>query len=144
MNRRTELLDVISRKLAPFVMVFGLYLVAYAHRSPGGGFQGGVVIASAVILLALGRDIYDVERLFPLRVLHFVEVFAFLLFLAVALGGALFWAGIFSYPPAGGQEQLGLPPRLILSALNALIGVKVGSGVTLLALTLFEDDRRRP
>ncbi|SIQ48741.1 multicomponent Na+:H+ antiporter subunit B [Alkalispirochaeta americana] len=144
MNRRTELLDVISRKLAPFVMVFGLYLIAYAHRSPGGGFQGGVVIASAVILLALGRDIYDVERLFPLRALHFVEVFAFFLVLLVALGGVFFWGGLFSYPPAAGSDRFWLPPRLVLSTLNALIGVKVGSGVTLLALTLFEDDRRRP
>lgn len=160
MKERTGLMDVISRKLAPFVMLFGLYLIAYAHRSPGGGFQGGVVIASAVILLALGRDIYDVERLFPLRALHLAEATAFLLILALALAGLAFGQEVFAYPsPMGtgmgtgpgtgsgsvaGQILNLVSPRRFLFAINLMIGLKVGGGVTLLVLTLFEDDRRRP
>jgi multicomponent Na+:H+ antiporter subunit B len=158
MKERTGLMDVISRKLAPFVMLFGLYLIAYAHRSPGGGFQGGVVIASAVILLALGRDIYDVERLFPLNALHLAEAVAFLFILALALAGLSLGQDVFAYPSAAGTAgaagaagssvagpiQFLLTPRRFLFAINLMIGLKVGSGVTLLVLTLFEDDRRRP
>lgn len=135
-------MDVISRKLAPFVMLFGLYLIAYAHQSPGGGFQGGVVIASAVILLGLGRDIYDVERVFPLSALHLAEALAFLFILVLAAAGLPLGNDVFAYP---GTENAGyLTPRRFLFAINVMIGLKVGGGVTLLILTLFEDDRRRP
>jgi multicomponent Na+:H+ antiporter subunit B len=135
--KRTQLLDVISRKLAPFVMLFGFYLIAYAYRSPGGGFQGGVVIASGVILLALGREIRDVERLFPIEALHAGEILAFAGILLVALAGLFVGGVILAYP--GGSA---LQARRFLFLLNLLIGLKVGAGVTLLSLTLFEDDRR--
>lgn len=136
--RRTQLLDVISRKLAPFVMLFGFYLIAFAHRSPGGGFQGGVVIASGVILLALGREIRDVERLFPIEALHSGEIAAFAGILVVAAVGLFLGGVILAYPEAEGS----LAPRRFLFVLNLLIGLKVGAGVTLLSLTLFEDDKR--
>lgn len=136
--KRTQLLDVISRKLAPFVMLFGFYLIAYAYRSPGGGFQGGVVIASGVILLALGREIRDVERLFPIGALHAGEIVAFTGILVVAAVGLLVGGVILAYPEAGSS----FGPRRFLFVLNLLIGLKVGAGVTLLSLTLFEDDKR--
>ncbi|RLE12077.1 hypothetical protein DRI96_05140, partial [Candidatus Aerophobetes bacterium] len=46
---------MVSRKLVPYILIFGLYLISYGHLSPGGGFQGGVVLASGIILLALAR-----------------------------------------------------------------------------------------
>jgi multicomponent Na+:H+ antiporter subunit B len=144
MRNRTGLMDVISRKLAPFVMLFGLYLIAYAHRSPGGGFQGGVVIASAVILLGLGREIYAVERVFPLAALHMAEAVAFLAILLLALAGLVVGDDVFAYPRAAGTLAPLLSPQRFLFTINLMIGLKVGGGVTLLALTLFEDDRRRP
>ena len=135
--RRTQLLDVISRKLAPFVILFGFYLIAYAYRSPGGGFQGGVVIASGVILLALGREIHDVERLFPISALHAGEIVAFLGILLVAVAGLLYGGVMLAYPPSGGEVA-----RRFLFVLTLLLGLTVGAGLTLLSLTLFEDDQR--
>lgn len=136
--KRTQLLDVISRKLAPFVMLFGFYLIAYAYRSPGGGFQGGVVIASGVILLALGREIRDVERLFPIEALHIAEILAFAGIILLAIIGIVVGGSALAYPAGGGVEG----PRRFLFLLNLLIGIKVGAGITLLSLTLFEEDRR--
>lgn len=136
--KRTQLLDVISRKLAPFVMLFGFYLIAFAYRSPGGGFQGGVVLASGVVLLALGREIHDVERLFPILAAHTVEIAAFIGILLVAGLGFVFGGGMLAYPALDG----GPTARQFLSLFNVLIGLKVGAGVTLLALTLFAEDRR--
>jgi multicomponent Na+:H+ antiporter subunit B len=136
--KRTQLLDVISRKLAPYVMLFGFYLIAFAHRSPGGGFQGGVVIASGVILLTLGREIHDVERLFPVAAVHVVEIAVFLGLLIAAGAGMVFGGGLLAYPDNLDSGTA----RWFLSLLNLLIGLKVGAGVTLLVLTLFEEDER--
>ena len=34
-----------------FIVVFGFYVIAHGHLSPGGGFQGGAIVASAFALL---------------------------------------------------------------------------------------------
>lgn len=49
---------VVSKLLIPFIVVFGFYVHFHGEYSPGGGFQAGVVLASALILYAL---IYGLE-----------------------------------------------------------------------------------
>jgi len=46
----------ISRQLVPFMQLFALYVVAHGHHSPGGGFQGGVILGASFILLAICYD----------------------------------------------------------------------------------------
>ncbi len=46
-----------SRLLIPFIQIFALYVVAHGHHSPGGGFQGGVVLGAAVILFAISQNL---------------------------------------------------------------------------------------
>ena len=41
-------------KFLPFALVFGLYIILFGTVSPGGGFQGGVIVASSALLLYLG------------------------------------------------------------------------------------------
>lgn len=45
-----------ARILAPFIQLFGLYVIVHGHYSPGGGFQGGVILGSVYILLSLAFD----------------------------------------------------------------------------------------
>ncbi|MFC1849356.1 Na(+)/H(+) antiporter subunit B [candidate division CSSED10-310 bacterium] len=45
------------RFLLPFIQLFALYVVAHGHHSPGGGFQGGVILGAAVILYAISHDL---------------------------------------------------------------------------------------
>ena len=42
-------------KFLPFALVFGLYIILFGTVSPGGGFQGGVIVASACLLIYLGH-----------------------------------------------------------------------------------------
>ena len=48
-----------SRFLSPYIMIFGLYVIFHGHYSPGGGFQGGALLAAAVLLIrvATGRRV---------------------------------------------------------------------------------------
>lgn len=41
------------RVVAPFVMTFGLFVTLHGADSPGGGFQGGVVLASVLVMIAI-------------------------------------------------------------------------------------------
>ena len=44
---------VIARMLIPFMFMFGFYVITHGELGPGGGFQGGVILAAGVILHAL-------------------------------------------------------------------------------------------
>ncbi|MFV1996094.1 MAG: hydrogen gas-evolving membrane-bound hydrogenase subunit E, partial [Verrucomicrobiales bacterium] len=55
------------RLLVPVIQLFGLYVVAHGHYSPGGGFQGGVVLGASFILLAIGGDLREALSRFPER-----------------------------------------------------------------------------
>ncbi len=45
------------RIMIPFLQLFALYVVAHGHHSPGGGFQGGVILGAALILLAISHNL---------------------------------------------------------------------------------------
>lgn len=52
------ILDLITRITVPLMQLFGFYVILHGHYSPGGGFQGGVILAVSVILqrLTLGAE----------------------------------------------------------------------------------------
>ena len=55
------------RVMIPFIQLFGLYVIAHGHLSPGGGFQGGVVLGASFILMAIAFDLKTSLRFFSLR-----------------------------------------------------------------------------
>ncbi|WP_211253938.1 MnhB domain-containing protein [Pelobacter seleniigenes] len=44
------------RMLVPFIQLFGLYVIVHGHYSPGGGFQGGVILGASFVVLSLAFD----------------------------------------------------------------------------------------
>jgi multicomponent Na+:H+ antiporter subunit B len=54
----SPVLDAAARLLVPYILLFALYVLFHGHHSPGGGFQGGTLLAAGVILVRLvrGRD----------------------------------------------------------------------------------------
>lgn len=56
------IIKTICRLLIPFIQLFGLYVIAHGHHSPGGGFQGGVILGASVILFAIANDLRSAVR----------------------------------------------------------------------------------
>lgn len=50
------------RFIIPFIQLFALYVIAHGHHSPGGGFQGGVILGASFILLAISNDLTTALR----------------------------------------------------------------------------------
>lgn len=44
------------RLIVPFSQLFALYVIAHGHHSPGGGFQGGVILGASIILYAISNN----------------------------------------------------------------------------------------
>lgn len=58
------IIKTVCRLLIPFIQLFALYVIAHGHHSPGGGFQGGVILGAGMILFAISHDLRTaVQRL---------------------------------------------------------------------------------
>lgn len=136
---KTDILDVIARKLSPFILLFGCYLITYGHLSPGGGFQGGVVLASGLILLLLSKGVDFVQELFPVTMIHVAEILGLLGFLAIGMIGFL-EGGHFLYNIFPVETVDEVPHAGFIFLLNLIIGLKVGAGMTLLCYHLLKDE----
>lgn len=110
-----------SQFLFPLILLFGGYIFLHGHLTPGGGFQGGSVIASAFLLLFLGNPGYRLRRT-PLTL---VESLAGLTFVIIGLIG-LAIGGYFlnNFLPKG--SEFALFSAGIIPILYAAIGLKVG------------------
>jgi multicomponent Na+:H+ antiporter subunit B len=61
------IIHMTGRLIVPFIQLFALYVIAHGHYSPGGGFQGGVILGAAVILFALCNNLRMTVRRFSER-----------------------------------------------------------------------------
>ncbi|WP_262176519.1 Na(+)/H(+) antiporter subunit B [Haloarcula laminariae] len=71
------------RVVAPFVLTFALFIMFHGADTPGGGFQGGVIAGSVVMMLAFAFGIDSTRQWLDIRIVA-----------ALASGGVLLFAGI--------------------------------------------------
>jgi len=57
------------RLVIPFIQIFALYVIAHGHYSPGGGFQGGVIMGASLVLFAIAFDLRSAIRRMGERVI---------------------------------------------------------------------------
>jgi multicomponent Na+:H+ antiporter subunit B len=122
---------VVSRLLAPFILLFGLYVQFHGEYGPGGGFQAGALIAAAFILYALVEGEQRGLEVLPQRALNALMVGGALLYgsvgvLGILLGGDFLDYSALAADPVTGQ-QLGI----------ILIEAGVGMTVTGVLLSIF-------
>lgn len=55
----SSILDAACRLPVPFILLFAVYVVIHGHDSPGGGFQGGAILAATLILIRMVRGADD-------------------------------------------------------------------------------------
>lgn len=121
--------------LLPVTVVVGLYVVAHGHLSPGGGFQGGVVLATALHLLYLAGDYPVLDRLRPVTAFETAEAVGATLVVVVGLAGlgTSFLANALPQGTLGDLLSAGTVPLL-----QGAVGVAVTSSVVLLLTEFLE------
>ena len=136
----SRIITVVTRKLFPFILLFGLYLVSYGHLSPGGGFQGGVAIASAVVLLSLSQGIENTKVRFREKTLGLIESGGVAVLTVIGLVGiGLGTYFLENFIPGGAPEKLA--GGGILPFLNLVLGIKVGAAFVLIFYYLWGEER---
>lgn len=124
-RQSSEILQTGTKLLTPIIVMFGVYIFINGHLSPGGGFQGGAVIASAVLLLFLSDINYKINH----GLFNLIESFSGTFYVMIGiLGLVLLGANNFLDNRILPLGEFGM----ILSAgaipvIYSLVGLKVGT-----------------
>jgi len=143
----SKIVRTVTNEFMLFIAVFGLYIIAHGHLTPGGGFQGGAVIVSGVVMLLVAFNYQEVRKVLRERVLTIMESTGALIFIALAFAGI---GAVFFYNFLVGTPILGRIPGPgpnpgdiwtggVIPLMNLAVGIKVAAGLSavVLALALF-------
>jgi multicomponent Na+:H+ antiporter subunit B len=138
--RRAESTSLIGRLLGPLVLLFGYYMATHGMTTPGGGFQGGVALASGLLLIYVGDGYRAWRRLMRTPILAAIEG-----------GGALLFALAGFLPMFEGKAYMEnvLPLGTIRDVFsgglmlveNGGVGLAVAGGFAMLFLEFLEETR---
>ncbi|MBU1696711.1 MAG: Na(+)/H(+) antiporter subunit B [Proteobacteria bacterium] len=123
------IIKTVCRILIPFIQIYALYVVAHGDFSPGGGFQGGVIFGSSLILLAISYDLKTLVKRVKEKVLGIYAVLGVLIYVGI---GAICM-------PMGGNflDYAALAPLVWdphhVRALG-MLGVEIGVGIAVTAV----------
>ena len=140
MNEKLRIKRVIQRcgcdAVLPFGLVYILYIILHGHLSPGGGFQGGVLMAGVVILIYLGHGFDATVNALSYHTLHRGEGVASVVYVALAMmgvaAGAQFCQNIlYTHGSIGDLYSSGT-----IFWMNVTVGVKVITGIGSISLLM--------
>lgn len=134
----STIVKTVTRWLKGPILLFGIYLVLYGHITPGGGFGGGVVIASAFILVTLTMGQITGLRIFSKPVASRLDSVGLLGFLAIGWLGT-WWAGGYyfgNFITTPEEAQFALISGGTMPLSNLALGLKVASALFLVFTVL--------
>ncbi len=132
-RRASELLQTGASFLSPVIILFGVYIFAHGHLTPGGGFQGGVLLASAILLMMLAEVSLEINH----TVMAWLESLSGVAYVTLGVLGLLLastQAGLFDgflnnrFLPLGRLGTLFSAGAIPL--IYSVIGLKVGAELT--------------
>jgi multicomponent Na+:H+ antiporter subunit B len=123
--------------LLPLTLVVGLDVVAHGHITPGGGFQGGVVLATGVHLTYLSGSYGALQRIRPVETFEVFEALgagSFVLLGVAAIGTS----GSFLTNFLSTGSLRGLLSAGTVDVFNGAVGIAVGSGMVVALASFFD------
>ena len=135
----------ITRLVYGLALVFGFYVIMHGHLTPGGGFQGGAVVASAFALLLVAFGAAGVKGRLNHHVLQTLEEIGALAFLAlgfVGIGSAFFYnllansGSLFGSPIPMGPNAGVFNAGGTLPLMTWAVGLKVMTGIAAVVVVM--------
>ena len=138
MKGMSTIVKTIANISFPIITIYGLYVIAHGHLTPGGGFQGGAIVASGLALIAVAHGSSWVESKIKEHDLSLFEslgalAFIGLAFFGIVFGGVFFTnflvdtSMLFGNIPVGGAADINTGGTLPL--MNFAVGLKVIAGL---------------
>jgi multicomponent Na+:H+ antiporter subunit B len=130
---RLWILAMVGPKIA-----FGVYIVLHGQLSPGGGFQGGVILASAALIIYLGHNFETFKRIMTHPLVEIAEATGAAAFVLIGML-AWFWGKPFltNILPLGKATELSSGGTIPL--ISATVGIEVTAGFVLLLYAFLQE-----
>lgn len=131
--RDQVVLRVITKLLVPCMLIMGIYVISHGELGPGGGFQGGVILAAGFILYGIVFGKKDLHRVLPRRATDAGAALGVLLFAGTGVwcmlrGGRFLDYAVLPAVDTGAAEALGM----------VLIEYGVGLTVCTVMITIYD------
>ncbi|MCP3951489.1 MAG: Na(+)/H(+) antiporter subunit B, partial [Desulfobacterales bacterium] len=117
------------RMIIPFIQLFALYVIAHGHHSPGGGFQGGVILGASVIVYAISHNLRLSLQRFGERIVVLLCTLG--VFLYAATGGLCLLLGANFLDYSALAPILGVDP--VTARSHGILIVEIGVGMAVMA-----------
>lgn len=134
-QKTPELFITFGRLLYPIMLLFGLYIILNGHLSPGGGFQGGAIVATAILILYY----IDISKEIDVQTIITIEKILFLLLLIIS-SLSFFTRGTLMTNFIPLESDIALK-QVFLYTLNILIGAKVALGLVAIFTSFLKEGR---
>jgi len=151
----SKIVRTITNILYSSILIFGFYVIMHGHLTPGGGFQGGAVVASgiALVLIAYGYDtVKNWIKKSNLSVLESIGAVSFIGVAFLGIGTTFFYnflansGSLFGNPTVIGINPGDLNTAGALPLMSWAVGLKVlaglGSIVLLMAYGIKRGDKK--
>ncbi|MBN2668568.1 MAG: hypothetical protein JXR60_04995 [Bacteroidales bacterium] len=122
----SELLETASKILIPVIFLFGIYVFINGHLTPGGGFQGGAIIATGVALMILANPNIKLNY----NVIHWVESISGVSFVIIGILGILLAGGFLDNKIIGLGKFGELFSAGAIPIIYSFVGLKVGAEIS--------------
>ena len=119
------IIKTVARILTPFIQLFAVYVVMHGHSSPGGGFQGGVILGASFILLAIAYGMDNLKKRFKENVLTTYTSLGVFLYGGIGVVCLVLGANYLDY----GILPIDFEPRGM-----GMLGIEIGVGITVMAV----------
>lgn len=117
--------------MIPPKLLFGIYIVTHGQLSPGGGFQGGVILASVALIVYLGEDFKVFRKIVSHSLVDLSEAVGAGVFALIGLAALCFGLPLFTnFLPLGKLHELTSAGTIPL--ISAATGLEVTAGFVLL------------
>ena len=126
------IVETVARVMIPFIQLFALYVIIHGAGGPGGGFQGGVVFASAFILYVIAFHLAGGRVRFPESANTIFSSMGLYIYAGIGLLAIIFSLGAAQY------LNYGFVPFTSHFEENRALGmdfVEMGIGITVMAIT---------
>lgn len=134
----SDAVRLVGQLMVPVTLLTGLWLAAFGYVTPGGGFQGGVVLAAALLMLWAGGSYRAYKRASPRAMVDAVEGASAAGFVVVGLV-ALAIDGVFLKNLFVGGTPGTLVSSGSIALLNWLSAIEVAAANVLLFHEFFEE-----
>ena len=128
----SEFLITAAKVLIPMITLLGVYIFINGHLTPGGGFQGGAVLASTFILLLISISNKKIGH----RVLEYTEAISGFSFLLIGILGIILASGFLDNHILPMGKFGALLSAGSIPVIYSLIGLKVGAELSTIILEL--------